>query len=60
MFCEGHVSLKEPLKKCKQFSYFAYFSKEPQKISEQFSDLLDVKRFSKNPRRFQVPKWSQG
>jgi hypothetical protein len=38
MFCEGHVPLKEPLKKCKQFSYFAYFSKEPQKNSGRFSD----------------------
>jgi hypothetical protein len=33
MFCEGHVSLKEPFKKCKLYSYFAYFLKEPQKNS---------------------------
>jgi hypothetical protein len=37
MFCEGHVSLKEPLKKCKQFSYFAYFF---ERTSEKFRAIF--------------------
>ncbi len=36
MFCEGHVSLKEPLKKCKQFSYLHIFRKNLKKIQGDF------------------------
>jgi hypothetical protein len=52
MFCEGHVSLKEPLKKCKRYSYFAYFSNNLRKIQGDFQTCWTSSVFQRTLRVF--------
>jgi hypothetical protein len=59
MFCEGHVSLKETLKKCKQFHILHIFQKNLRKIQGDFQTCWTSSAFQRR-RQFRVPKWSQG
>jgi hypothetical protein len=57
MFCEDWVSLKKPLKKCKQFSYFGSSLVEItlEKNAKDFHILqswVSLKKPWKNPRQF--------